>query len=65
MDKMLGKVLNSDLFCSPSKLYGITSQILGISLGSDHVYNYKYVELEIFCILEEGKTSIIINLKPV
>lgn len=55
MDKMLGRVLNGNHFYSPCKLCSITSWILIVSLVSDQVYNYKYVELWTFCISGEGK----------
>lgn len=45
MDKMLGKVLSSDLLYSPSKLYNIISLLLGTFLVRSRVHNCMYVDL--------------------
>lgn len=45
MDKMLGKVLRSDLLYSPSKLYSSISFLLGSFLVRAHVYSCTYVDM--------------------
>jgi len=42
---MLGKILRSGCFYSPSPLYSITLLLLGTILVSGHVYDDIYVDL--------------------